>query len=482
MQRLSQATTAPHQLPLALAEASRYHRPSRRDPYISWNYRERGAKRMRQYCVPVSRMGWLLGQIGRRSDWTHEHHYISQAEFTTHNRRAVNLWRLGLLWADIDLHSIDFGAATIDRETARLLHVCDDLGIPPPSLIVWSGRGIHAKWVLDAPLPAPALPRWTAAMRFLHDKLCSAGLPVDRQAKDVSRVLRIAGTNNPRPSLGGYELRPVVVSHEGQSYGFNELCEYLLPYTREQVEQFRRDKQARAEAHAEWQQWDENRARAAAARAGRVITLSADAEAGLEATAGMWGHRLTGARDIARSRGGIPPGERNNWMWVVANAAAWAIGDAGRLWLEIPALAREIAPTYTPEEAWNSGISVYRRLRDGGPGDLYKMKTSTIARLLGLSASEVDRLTMRQGHDRGQEGKLALEPIKGLEYSEYLAETKRRQALGAQHATAVRERSGPALDLDRVAKARQMRSEGLSIRAISKEMGVPKSTVSDWIR
>ncbi|HOI66738.1 MAG TPA: hypothetical protein PLD03_09050, partial [Thiomonas arsenitoxydans] len=128
----------------ALREATRYHSGGKSGsfPYITWNWRQNGEERMQQKAVPVSRLALLIGQIPTRPRWREEHHYIVQHEFRRPDRRAIHLWAMGLLWADVDLRheegSSACSAAEIDGYVGRLLLDCSDNNIPEPSLVVWT--------------------------------------------------------------------------------------------------------------------------------------------------------------------------------------------------------------------------------------------------------------------------------------------------------------------------------------------------------
>lgn len=492
-----------------LAEARRYHGGAVDDPdfpYLAWTWRTAGDVAMRQKAVPVARLTWLIEQIATRPDWQREHHFVVQNEFCAPNRRALNLWSFGLLWADLDLCSASHDARTVDHWTCKALRDCADLGIPEPSISVWSGRGLHLKWVLDARLPAEALPRWSAVMREIFSKLASAGWPVDSGARDVSRVLRIAGTMNPKPDdHGNFIPRRVYVTHDGPVYDFELLCEWLLPYRRDQVEQFRRDDQARAEAdqarRRAWQQagqqyaeFDENRRRAAAAM-GKV--LSSAAAAADEAGQSLHWTRLDAIRRAAQARGGIAQGQRNEWIWIAANSLAWGLGDAGRLWLELPQLVQEIAPTLTVLEARSSASSVYRRLKAGGRDSLYRIKTATLIDRLGLTQEEARGLR-GGGHGTNNPGALNLPKLEGMSYDDWTREVHRRFALGAKHASSVRDevalsgarrmaqkasvKARTQASEDRRAQALQMRARGLSLERVAEALGVSLNTAWRWCR
>lgn len=72
---------------------------------------------------------------------------MSQAEFIRPNRRVVNLLRLGLLFTDLDTYRIP-ALAGRDHNSGRLSVVfCAKEGVPAPSMLIYSGRGIQAKWL-----------------------------------------------------------------------------------------------------------------------------------------------------------------------------------------------------------------------------------------------------------------------------------------------------------------------------------------------
>jgi hypothetical protein len=448
---------------------------------------------MRQKAVPVSRLAWLISQIPTRRDWRDEHHYVVQNEFSVPNRRALNLWSCGLLWADLDLRHEEgaqaCSAAEIDAYVSRLLLDCADNNIPEPSLVVWTGRGMQAKWLFDRALPAQALPRWTAAMRGLSAKLAQAGWTMDKNAMDVSRILRIAGTYNPSPGSSGFAF----VAHEGPSYSFDYLCDWLLPYSRAEVQQFKTDAQARQEALAEsrkvWQNFDENR-RKAGALLGR--TVSAAVQAAQEAEQALHWRRLEVIRQAAITRRGIAPGRRNEWLWIASNSLGWGLGDAGKLWLELPQLAREIAPSLTWPEAQNSASSVYARLKQGGRDSLYRFKTDTLIERLGLTPDEARGLR-GSGHGTLHPGVMNLDNLRDLDFEDWRAAVHQRFQAGAGYTNANRppetprkagKASGEAradASENRRASARVMRAQGMTAPAIAAALGASLRTVWNWL-
>ena len=193
----------------------------------------------KQDSYRLSQMPVVLSMLDHSRDT-----WLSQAEFIKPNRRVVNLARIGLLFADLDTYREPWAQGRSPEQlAAAVMFRCYDEGVPPPSILVFSGRGVQAKWLLDGTLPRQALPRWNACQRYLIDRL--AGLGADPAAKDASRVLRLVNTVN---SKSGEVCRVIHVEQgpdgEPIRYNFEYLAEALLPVARWDIEA---DRKARAD-------------------------------------------------------------------------------------------------------------------------------------------------------------------------------------------------------------------------------------------
>lgn len=114
-------------------------------------------------------------------------------KFHTGSHSALQAMRA--LWVDID-------DATPDTAYELLL------GPLPPSLVVWSGRGIHAYWRLLRPVMAqdPQVGRILRGLAEHHGG--------DIQATDPTRLMRAAGSINTKPDYGknGYQTTMIRTS------------------------------------------------------------------------------------------------------------------------------------------------------------------------------------------------------------------------------------------------------------------------------
>lgn len=68
-------------------------------------------------------------------------------------------------------------------------------GMPLPSLLLSTGWGLAAVWLLNE-LPKAAMPRWQGCLRALID-LCRP-LRVDPACSDAARAFRLPRTTNPK--------------------------------------------------------------------------------------------------------------------------------------------------------------------------------------------------------------------------------------------------------------------------------------------
>lgn len=189
-------------------EANCYHDTSRHG-FFSLLLSSNARSDKHQQSYRLSDMPVVLSNLDHTRDT-----WLSQAEFIAPNRRVVNLARIGLLFADLDTYRQDWAVGRSPERLAQtVLYFCGEEGIPAPSLLVFSGRGIQAKWLLDGTLPRKALPRWNACQRYLVERLAFLG--ADPAAKDASRVLRLVDTVNTKSGEVCRVVHVGVVSENG---------------------------------------------------------------------------------------------------------------------------------------------------------------------------------------------------------------------------------------------------------------------------
>jgi hypothetical protein len=127
---------------------------------------------------------------------------------------------INCLFAEFDAKHFDGG------KPAALAHI--EALDPPPSVVVDSGGGYHAYWLLDAPY---LLSDDAARDRADHtQKGWVQRVGSDDGAKDLARVLRVPGTQNFKPEYGpDFPTVQFVWCDFGLLYAFDELAALVPP-------------------------------------------------------------------------------------------------------------------------------------------------------------------------------------------------------------------------------------------------------------
>jgi hypothetical protein len=129
-------------------------------------------------------------------------------------RNKENVSELPMLFADIDLKDVDESIEGIERKLKMLRF--------PPSIVVRSGNGIHAIWLLKEYVELQSegmIDRIEGDLRQLADLVGG-----DLQVCEVARLMRLPGSHN---SKGG-AWKPVEIAHPAKFDGEIELTRYEL--------------------------------------------------------------------------------------------------------------------------------------------------------------------------------------------------------------------------------------------------------------
>ena len=183
-------------------------------------------------------------------------HYLAQNAFRGYRRVTEGLHQATALFVDLDHHSLasraihkimqdDHDAVDLILSTCAQSGPLDFAGfllpgIPAPTQIIRSGRGIYCKWIFDHFLPSYALSAWKLCQAAIHERFKSLG--ADPRAMDAARILRVVGSTN--SNADGTTVR-ILVTSPRQSFG--TMAAVLLPQ-RQLSEQERQDVRALAKA------------------------------------------------------------------------------------------------------------------------------------------------------------------------------------------------------------------------------------------
>lgn len=469
--------------------------------YATLNTRENPKSRLSETLFPVEQMPFVIRECLREKRRQHDI-FIAQHSYSSRARRTDSLLSLNCGHIDLDTYRTNFAEESREFFLKTFLSTLEQRGIPLPSYIVSSGRGYQAKWIWRSPLDPKALPRWQVAHRHLIENVLF-DFGADEKAILPTQIMRLVGSINQKNDAavtvcwvnGGDFSAPEKVD-------FEAWAKAVLPFSRGEVKEFR----ARLAQYAEWDvENDENRAKlaavqgkdAASARAARETawkqvgaamgfsTFALDSVDDLLAGE-IWQRRLGFMDRLLAYRGhrdGVPRGERNEWMWIAANALGWVNrGNPGALRDDLTFWAQKRIPTFTAAEAKTAAASVLRRVHEaqGHGKGLYRMGEATFRRLLHVSDAELVALTTASKPRQEQNvaiGAMGFEPMRGLSFDEYLSETQKRQQASAKRTNEALGRG----DEERRAKAAKMRENGMTPTAIAKEIGVSRVTVYKWL-
>lgn len=123
------------------------------------------------------------------------------------------------LWLDLD--SKDFGGSISDALRALVTFV-KAVGLPPPSIYVHSGRGVHVYWALDRDVPVA---EWLPVAKALKEKCEELGFDADKSStSDAARILRCPGSLNRK---GSDPIPCRVLSDNGQTVKLEDIAAAL---------------------------------------------------------------------------------------------------------------------------------------------------------------------------------------------------------------------------------------------------------------
>jgi hypothetical protein len=392
--------------------------------------------------------------------------YISQAEFAQPNRRAVNLLRIWLVFVDLDCYKLSPAKAL-----STLFWICDENKIPYPSIVIFSGRGLQAKWLLEKPITRQLLPWWNGVQAALSKIFCNLG--ADGQARDVSRVFRLVGTTNLKSK------ERVIVMHvthdEGQEpkrYCFEFLTEVFMPNSTEFMAHndhpYTLEEQNAIVMRRE--------AREARALGKPSLTLIQGKNInGLRKFSGSrlaW-DRLEDIRKLIAIRGGVRPGQSMSTLfWTLNFLLLSGATHSSNMYYEAIALAKEFG--FKDENRKSELSTLYAKAKDFNAGKkikfdgkeypaLYTPRNSTLINIFNITDDEQRQLKTIISKDLAKERHRERELV-------------RRRTGGSIS----REEYLSSYDEKRL-KTLEMSKEGQSNRSIAKELGIDKRTVGRWL-
>lgn len=159
--------------------------------------------------------------------------YISTNSFSNpkRGRGEGNIFTMNGFFVDIDNHLETNKYLKREDEDSLIYFLKEDYfygKLPEPTLTINSGRGLQLFWTIEN-LPKKALFTWKVFQgKFLKelDDFSIKNYETDKNVKDASRVLRLAGTLNSKSKTVAH-----VLSNNSITYRVDELGEGYFPYT-----------------------------------------------------------------------------------------------------------------------------------------------------------------------------------------------------------------------------------------------------------
>ena len=376
--------------------------------------------------------------------------WISQGVFSYPSRRKSALKSIALNFIDLDCYKYEWAdGMTPEQMAVSFNRFCDKLGVPRPSLIVYSGRGLQCKWLYDKPIPRKALPRWEAVQRELVQKFAQYG--ADQNAKDCSRILRIEGTMNTKSKRYVYVVyRQHDEQTEVRRYGFDAFADSILPFTREELRQKR---QARSICQKKSEQQN----------ASSTLTIQTLHKA-----------RAADLVKLAELRGGIKEGHREVFLFdlMCSLTLSGECTDA-TFFAKAQAMAAQCCPDFSLNES--DLTTLFKRTQAHLKGErvtfhgqektpIYTFKTETLIRRHAITVDEQRQLQVLI--DPGVKRERSLK-----------ARAEKRRADGALTRQEYSARSSARRD-----RAKALYAEGVPKAEIARQMGLSRSTVTRYLQ
>ncbi len=134
-----------------------------------------------------------------------------------------NVQELAALWLDIDFKQ---GYADQKEAAVAVVEFCKASKMPPPSILVHSGNGLHVYWPFDTYL---TVERWQRLSDALKEACKTLGLTADHSiTADAARVLRVPGSKNWKDPANPKPVR--ILYSSGVRYSPDDLETFLLPF------------------------------------------------------------------------------------------------------------------------------------------------------------------------------------------------------------------------------------------------------------
>ena len=171
-----------------------------------------------QLWVQAKDLERKLTDLWLRPDFSSYDIFDSQAEYLIEGNREVSkVNSIGLSFIDIDWKDAKgYEDLSLEDWVKLIISYCKAKRIPIPTIMVFSGNGIHLKWLYKEAISGAKLKLWGRLEKKLHKLFAELG--ADIKSTDLARVLRVPGTKNCKPETIDRDVR--VVNLTSETYEF----------------------------------------------------------------------------------------------------------------------------------------------------------------------------------------------------------------------------------------------------------------------
>ncbi len=371
---------------------------------------------------------------------------------------------------------------------------CAEVGFPRPGLVTSSGRGLLVAWP-HKPVPAywrdrggvgkavrdGALVRWNVIQSFLQELLSDLG--ADPAAVPACHFFKLPGTVNPKNALTVWTLRQ---PEDEERDSFSNLYKAVEPairaaHERGALQTVPLPKSLRSPTRPG--QVVDLAVRRAAALGQPVARRGADGLGGTAADAAslVWAPRLRALVKLAEHRaaangGALPGGRRDNLLFAVGLAMAWASKDWW--WDDFLGLAQRLTPWNEREAHARLSAVVKRSEQEQGQGTgLYQMSSVGLRGLVGLTREEEELEFASPIAGADAQARHALRRLADRRRVHGRADRKGTTGLDRE-GYATRRKADAA---DKAAIAREMHAQGAGTAEIAAAVGADPRTVRRYL-
>jgi hypothetical protein len=369
-------------------------------------------------------------------------------------------------YVDIDTYNIDrFLGVSPNDIVEEILSFCRDNHIALPSMIIDSGRGLYLKYLWSTQVNGKAGGRAIAVNRKLVEMFAQFG--ADPKCVDMSRILRVVGSVNTKNGRTCNIVWMAQATNGGSvmTYEFDSFANEVLPYTYEEVKEFRRKK-------------------------GELISLNQTkslkkVRSGVRGTEVCWFQfhwkvlmDLQKLKQLRYNGGYVRKSMRDIFGFLGAVQLAHVIPNDSDLYHEIRCWVSQnslLSESYTQKELLRACSTLLARLKEkrAGKYQLYEGKkvscvyTYTIKKMVELLKITSDEMSEM----------LVLIDAEEKKRRHIQRKTKKNREMGVLPREKYCQRS-----VDKAENVKRLRASGSSVSEIAKLLGISRSSIYGYLK